>query len=135
MEKRGGTIARDLAVQHADQILVNDIYTLYTLVNDFLLNNADLRYIFIVDAQGQVIVSNFPQGLPAGLRQANIPPSDETYQVRRLRTTEGVVYDIAMPVAEGRAGVARFGMREAPLWVQVNRQTSELLARTGAITL
>lgn len=135
LEKRGATIARDLAVQHADQILVNDIYTLYTLVNDFLLNNPDLRYIFILDARGQVVVSSFPQGLPPGLRQANIPPADVAYQVRRLGTTEGIVYDIAMPVAEGRAGVVRVGMREAPLWEQVNRQTLGLLALTGAITL
>ena len=135
LEKRGATIARDLAVQHADQILVNDIYTLYTLVNDFLLNNADLRYIFILDAQGKVIVNSFPDGLPVGLRQANVPPSDNTYQVRRLRTTEGVVYDIAMPVAGGRAGGVRVGMLEAPLWEQVNQQTLGLLIMTGAVTL
>ncbi len=135
LEKRGVTIARDLAVQHADQILVNDIYSLYTLVNDFLLNNPDLRYVFILDARGQVIVSSFPQGLPPGLRDANLPTSQEAYRVRRLRTTEGIVYDIAMPVVQGRGGVVRVGMLEGPLWAQVNRQTLELLALTGAITL
>ncbi|RME48775.1 MAG: HAMP domain-containing protein, partial [Chloroflexi bacterium] len=135
LEKRGVTIARDLAVQHADQILVNDIYTLYTLVNDFLLNNPDLRYIFILDAQGRVLVTTFPDGLPAGLRQANLPSSNDRYHVRRLRTTEGVVYDIAMPVAEGRAGVVRVGLLEAPVWAQVNRQTLGLLALTGIVTL
>ncbi|RME45496.1 MAG: HAMP domain-containing protein [Chloroflexi bacterium] len=135
LEKRGVTIARDLAVQHADQILVNDIYTLYTLVNDFLLNNPDLRYIFILDAQGRVLVTTFPDGLPAGLRQANVPSPGGGYQVRRLRTTEGVIYDIAMPVAEGRAGVVRVGLLEAQVWAQVNRQTLGLLALTGIVTL
>ncbi len=134
LEKRGATIARDLAVQHADQILVNDIYTLYTLVNDFLLNNPDLRYIFILDAQGRVLVSTFPKGLPVGLREANVPPPGSRYQMRRLRTTEGIVYDIAMPVAEGRGGVVRVGLLEAPVWAQVNRQTLGLLILTGVIT-
>ncbi len=134
LEKRGVTIARDLAVQHADQILVNDIYTLYTLVNDFLLNNPDLRYIFILDARGRVLVSTFPNGLPVGLREANVPTADGRYQIRRLRTTEGVVYDIAMPVAEGRGGVVRVGLLEAPVWAQVNRQTLGLLILTGLVT-
>ncbi len=135
LEKRGVAVARSLAFQHADQILVNDIYTLYTLVNDLLLNNSDLRYIVILDAHGRVIVSSFPQGLPPGLREANIPAPEQLYQVRRLRTTEGIIYDIATPVVQGRGGVVRVGMLEGPLWAQVNRQTIELLALTGAITL
>lgn len=135
LEKRGATIARDLAIQHADQILVNDIYTLYTLVNDFLLDNPDLRYIFILDAQGRETVSSFPQGLPPGLREANMPAPDEAYRVQRLHTTEGIVYDIAMFVEEGRAGMVRVGILEAPLWSQVNRQTLGLLALTIVITL
>lgn len=135
LERRGVTIARDLAVQHADQILVNDIYTLYTLVNDFLLNNPDLRYIFILDAQGRVLVSTFPDGLPVGLREANVPPPGNQYQLRRLRTTEGVVYDIAVPVAEGRGGVVRVGLLEGPVWAQVNRQTLGLLSLTALITI
>ncbi len=135
LEKRGVTIARDLAVQHADQILANDIYRLHTLINGFLLNNPDLRYIFILDAQGQVLVNSFPQGLPPDLREANVPTSQEAYQFRRLHTTEGGVYDIAMPVAEGRAGVVRVGLLEGSLWAQINRQTLDLLALTLAITL
>jgi len=135
LEKRAATIARDLAVQHADQILVNDIYNLYTLVNDFLLNNPDLRYLFILDARGRVIINSFPKGLPVGLRQANVPDPDEVYRVRRLATTEGVIYDIAMPVLEGRGGTVRVGFLEAPLWAQVNRQTLGLLALTLIITL
>ncbi len=135
LEKRGVTIARDLAVQHADQILVNDIYVLYTLANDFLLNNSDLRYIVILDSKGQVMVSNFPQGLPPGLHEANVPAADEDYRVRRLPTSEGVVYDIAMHVAGKRASVVRVGMMEEPVWSEVNQQTLGLLTLTVAITL
>ncbi|RME60972.1 MAG: HAMP domain-containing protein, partial [Caldilineae bacterium] len=135
MEKRGVTIARDLAVQHVDQILVNDIYTLYTLMNDFLLNNSDVRYIFILNPRGETIISSFPQGLPPGLREANTVEDGEPYHVARLRTTEGIIYDIAMPAVEGRAGIVRVGMLESALWQQVNRQTVTLLLLTAAITL
>lgn len=135
LEKRGISIARDLAVQHADQILVNDVYTLYTLVNGYLINNPDLRYIFIMDAQGQVLVSNFPQGLPPGLRQANVPARDEKYRIQQLQTTDGTVQDVAMFVTEEEAGIVRVGLLDAPLWVQVNRQTWGLLALTVGIAL
>jgi signal transduction histidine kinase len=135
LEKRGVTIARNLAVQHADQILVNDIFGLYELVNDLLLSNSDLRYVFIVDPAGTVWVSSFEEGLPRGLKDANVPTSSQKYRVQLISTEEGIIYDIAMPILEGRAGVVRVGMLEKPLQEQVNKQTLQLLTMTGTVTL
>jgi len=135
LEKRAVTIARDLAVQHADQVLINDIFGLYELVNDFLLNNTDLRYIVIVSPSGSVLVNTFEDGLPEGLWEANIPRSGITYQARRIRTEEGIIYDVAMPILAGRAGTVRVGLLEGPLESLINRQTLQLLGLTAGVTL
>lgn len=135
LEKRAITIARDLAVQHVDQVLVNDIFGLYELVNDFLLNNADLRYIFIMSPGGSVLVSSFEGGVPEGLWEVNIPQPQAIYQAQRIRTEEGIIYDVAMPILEGRAGTVRVGLLETPLAAQVNRQTVQLLGLTVTATL
>ena len=67
-------------MHHADQILTNDIYVLYQLTSALLLNNPDLRYIFVLDGAGRVVVSSFEQGLPIGLREANAPSAGEKYR-------------------------------------------------------
>jgi len=135
LEKRGVTIARDLAVQHADKVMVGDIYALYTVVNDFLVNNPDLRYVTILGPDGEVLVSSFEQGIPPGLLEANSPEPGAPYHVERLPTTDGTVYDIVVPVAEGSGGVVRVGMLESPVQAAVDRQTMGLLTLTAFITL
>ena len=135
LEKRAVTIARDLAVQHADQVLTNDVCGLIELVDDFRLNNGEPRYGVVVSADETVLISTFEGGLPKGLWEANKPQPETLYQVQRIRTEEGIVYDVAMPILEGRAGTVRVGMLEEPLEARVNRQTVQLLGLTGAVTL
>ena len=50
-------------------------------------------------------------------------------------TSEGTVYDIAMPVLGGQGGAVRVGLLKAPLDREIDRQTLGLLALTGAISL
>jgi len=135
LKKRGLTIARELAVLHADQILVNDVFSLAELVNDFLVNYPDVRYIFIVGPGGECRVNSFGRGLPAGLLAANVLPPGRPYRAVVLNTNEGPVYDVVMPVAGGRAGTVRVGILLSELRARVNAQTRQLLLLTGLITL
>ena len=135
LERRGYTVAWTLGVEHADLLLTNDIFTLYEHANGALLSNPDIRYIVIFDQAGAVSMSSFTTGLPRGLREANVPGASQRYQVRRLETDEGAIYDIALPILAGQAGVVRVGLLEAPLYGAANRRTLELLALFGGIML
>jgi len=135
MEKRAVTLARDLAVQHADLILTNDIFALYGLINDFLISNNDLRYVFILDPAGSVRITSFATGLPKGLREVNPIDLRQEYSVVRFQSEEGIIFDVGMPVLQGQAGVVRVGLLEKRLEEAVNRQTFQLLGLTAAVTL
>lgn len=135
MEKRAVTLARDLAVQHADLILTNDIFALYGLINDFLISNNDLRYVFILDPAGSVRITSFAMGLPKGLREVNPVDPGREYSVVRFQSEEGIIFDVGMPVLQGQGGVVRVGLLEKYLEEAVNRQTFQLLGLTAAVTL
>lgn len=131
--RRGQAIASDIATHSENMILTRDIFGLYELVNSALVNNDDVRYILIMNSQGEPIVHTFPNGLPAGLVEANQPISGGEPSVKRLPTNEGAIQDIAFPVLQGEAGAIRVGLSESKLEEQVNALTLRLLGLTGGI--
>lgn len=110
LRARGVSISRDLAARSTDLILVNNLYALHQLLIETQSNNPDVRYAFLLDNEGQVLVHTFGEGFPAGLAELN-PVSPEDYQrTVLLETPEGMVFDIAVPVFGGKAGTARVGI-------------------------
>jgi len=143
LDRRGISIGRDLAARSADPILIHDTYALYQLLRDTVANNPDLRYAFILDPSGQVLVHSFlaegqkPEtaGFPVGLIGANRVASHERYRRQLIETNEGVIHDFAVPIFEGRAGTARVGLSEARLRETVNAVTRQMLLTTVAVAL
>lgn len=110
LEARGVSITRDLAARAIDPILVNDLYSLHQLVVDTQLNNPDIAYAFIMAPDGEVLVHSFQGGFPPGLVESNTVQPDEHHHTVLLSTNEGLVWDVAVPIFEGRAGIARTGI-------------------------
>jgi len=110
LEGRGVAIAHDLAASSADPLLTSDLFGLYELVNRTKLHNPDIRYVLVLGGSGEVKVNTFGSGIPQGLRKANLPPAGEREQLRRLRTEEGLILDIAVPILGGELGTVRIGM-------------------------
>ncbi len=143
MDQRGISIGRDLAARGADPILIRDTFALYQLLRDTVANNPDLRYAFILDPEGQVLVHSFlgegrnPQtaGFPVALIEANRVASHERYRRQLIATNEGVIHDFAVPIFEGHAGTARVGLSEARLRETVNAVTRQMLLTTLAVAL
>ena len=127
LERRGEAIAMDIAANSTDSLLTGDIIDLYESVNRTKINNPDVRYILIIDSSERVLVNTFGEGIPRGLQEANVPliPGHDT-QLRRLRTEEGLIYDVAAPVFEGRAGVVRIGLSDASIVAAVTHNSRDL---------
>ncbi|MBI2165340.1 MAG: HAMP domain-containing protein [Chloroflexi bacterium] len=135
LQNRGIAIARDLAVRNAAPSLTNDVFALYEAINDSLLNNEDVRYIFLVEPSGEVRVHTFEEGVPPGLVEANRWDPAQRASVWSLRTTEGAVLDIAVPVLGGQGGVIRVGMSEAGLRSRVMSYMARLSLLVGVAVL
>jgi signal transduction histidine kinase len=135
LHERGVSIARDLAARSADLILINNTYALHELVQDTLSNNSDLRYVFLLDANGRVLVHSFANGIPRNLLEQNqVAPTERAHAVE-FTTDEGIIHDIAVPIFEGRAGTARIGLDEKSVQRAVNDLTLQMLLTTLVVSL
>lgn len=129
-ERRSVATALALAAQATDLTLTNDLFALYELLNNTLVNTSDVRYIMVLGAAGEVRAHTFGPGLPRGLVEANAVPTGQAWQTRRLNTEEGYVLDVAVPLLEGHEGALRLGMSEQAITATVNRHTTHLLGLT-----
>lgn len=121
-EKRGISIAGMLATRAANLIMVHNYYDLHELVKDTQAHTDDVRYVFIVSNEGELLAHSFSDGFPRDLLTANIPLSNEQYHIAELSTEEGIIRDIAMPIFDGRLGIVRvglndYGLREILGWI------------------
>jgi len=129
-ERRSVATATALAAQATDPVLTNDLFRLYELINDALVNNPEVRYVLVLDSAGDVRAHTFGAGVPRGLVKANSVESDQRPHVRRLRTEEGTIVDVAVLLFEGQGGTLRLGMSERTITAVVRRHTLNLLALT-----
>lgn len=126
LERRGQAIARDLAANSTDHLLIGDLFSLYDLATRTKNNNPDVRYILILGPTGRLQVNTFDGGIPRRLVEANVLVPGQTEQLRRLRTEEALIRDIAAPILGGRAGTARVGMSDQSIRAAVDENTRSL---------
>ena len=130
LDKRGTSLARDLAARTADPLLTRNVLQLHQTLKDTLANNEDVRYIFIQDAQGRVLAHTFGAGFPTDLLK-NTPPMPKPPQsdlpVRLFDTEEGVIHEAGSVVSSADIGMVRVGISESGLHQSVSRVERTLL--------
>ena len=124
LDYRAISTANDLAARSADLVLTGNRYALYELLSDTVKNTRDLRYVFILDPHGNVVVHTFGQGFPLDLLAANQLKPGQAYSLTILDSDEGYIHDVAVPIFDGRAGQVRVGFTE--------KLVDQTLARTAA---
>ncbi|NOZ29995.1 MAG: HAMP domain-containing protein [Chloroflexi bacterium] len=129
------SVARDVAARSADLVLINDLYALNRLLRDTQAHNPDVRYIFVMDPGGRVLAHTFDGGFPLDLLSVPLSLTDRPHRIQPLLTEEGLIWDTAVPVFEGRAGIARVGLSEQRLWHTVNSVTGQIMLSTLIISL
>jgi len=135
LEHQGVALGRDLAARSTDPILIHDLFALHQLLDDTLTNNPDVRYAFILDPEGRVLVHTFEGGFPKGLADANSVPAGAHHQLRILSTEEGSIWDTAAPIFVGHAGTARVGLSDRLVQQTVRDVTARLMLTTAAVSL
>jgi signal transduction histidine kinase len=135
LQQQSVSLARDVAARSADPILINDLYNLNRLLRATKNNNPDVRYAFVLDTQGHVLAHTFEGGFPTALAAANVAHAADHHRAVLLTTNEGPVWDTAVPVLEGKAGVARIGVSEARMQATVGAVTTQLLLTTVLVSV
>ncbi len=127
LRQQGIAIARDISARAVDLVLINDLYALNRLLLDTLNHNPDVRYIYVTNTNNQVIAHTFGNGFPLSLLNINQPRLSTKYRIQPFRSEEGQMWDIAVPIFEGRAGMVHVGLEETRVWHVVNTVTWQIL--------
>jgi signal transduction histidine kinase len=127
LEEQSVSVSRDLAARATDPILLNDLLGLHDLLDETLANNPNVRYAFIVDPQGQVIAQTFEGGFPLDLLTINSVNADEHHHTALIQTDEGLIWDTAVPILEGKIGTARIGLSDVSMQSALSTLTAQLL--------
>lgn len=135
LEEQGVSITHDLAARSTDLILINNLYGLHELLQDTQNNHTDLRYAFVVNTDDQILAHTFGAGFPEGLLDANRASEDKYANTIILNTDEGAVWDTAVPIFDGRAGIARVGLSDVNLRRVIDAVTGQLLLTTVLVSI
>ncbi len=120
LQERGKAVGLSLASRSRDLVLTNNLFALYAMAKETVARNPDVRYVFIADVSGEIVVHTFEGGFPEdllGLGRAL------EYGATIFETEEGVIQDIAVPILEGKAGVVHLGLSEERLSAAVAGRT------------
>jgi signal transduction histidine kinase len=135
LEERGVAITNYAATRATDLVLTDNTFALYQLARDTLENNLDVRYVFVLDANDQVMVHSFPQAVPSALVQINKLVPAQDFGLTRFNSEEGSILDIAVPMMGGQVGTVRVGLSLSRLAIEVRNATLQLLVITGLALL
>jgi two-component system response regulator HydG len=127
-------IAHNLALDLADKILINDRIALQKLMDDRLISNPSVAYLFVVKDR-RVLIHSFSEGIPAELIQANLLTDVSSGRLEKIVSETGERYlDVAWPIFDGKAGILRLGFSEkayrqkvARLWMEISVITFAML--------
>jgi signal transduction histidine kinase len=103
-------------------------------MRDTRANHPSVRYAFVVGADRQVLAHTFDGGFPAGLLDANSVTPNAYQHTAIITTEEGRVWDVAVPIFDGRAGTARVGLSDDQAQQIVNAVTGQLLLTTVLVS-
>ncbi|RII25958.1 MAG: hypothetical protein CXR30_17495 [Geobacter sp.] len=112
--KRAFAIARHLAEAAITPILTENQIKLQLLVNDYLKNEEDLRYIYVINNNKEVLAHTFGNAFPDDLIKLYAhTEGDKTGRLVALGAGEGLVYDMPAMIQHGDLGQVHIGISEA----------------------
>jgi signal transduction histidine kinase len=136
LQQRGSAIARDVAGRATDLILTNNLFALHDLLRTTREHNEDIRYVLVLDGAGEILSHTLAANpSPQLLMANNLPAPREKAQIQPVETDEGRIYDVALPIFGGRAGVVRVGMSDRRMEDIVGAMTRRLLGVTALVSL
>lgn len=131
LEKRGVSIARNIAQNSVNSILAQDLLALKIAAHQQKMAEEDIVYIFFLGTRpGEVLAHTFEDGFPLELLDANRLGKDSDHSIRYLATERGPVYDVAVPVSRGGLGQVRLGISATPVTLAVDTLTRNILMAT-----
>lgn len=135
LHKRGISIARNLSRDVTAPILTENRFKLQFLVDDYKKNEEDLRYIYIVTNQNEVLAHTFEKGFPKDLLGTadSAISGDDRGQIRLITSDDELVKDISVPIRNGMIGRVHVGIPESVISKNLRAMALHLLPYVATI--
>ncbi len=135
LQRHGVSIAQNVSTRSENYLLTNDRYRLHQLLSETMENNTDIQYIFIKDINQQVEMSSFSGEVPEELISVNTVSEYQEQNIQPLNTDRGLIYDIAVPIFDGRIGTVRLGMNTDSISQLLYQVSSSIWLAVGIISI
>jgi len=127
-------IGEMLAANTVTPILTDDLMVLHNLVTNALKAEKELKYIYILSTQKEVLAHTFSKGFPAALLTAADTTELSNQSLHRvLSTDEGIIHETRTPILRGNAGHVYIGMSQDTMLVAIKKMRLNLLAITALV--
>lgn len=135
MMERELIIAEYVTEYLTNPLLQKDTTEVNEIIDNAMINSADIRYIYVIGFDGIVIAHTFSQGFPADMITANpIPPQEDT-AVQVLSIEGESIQDVGVRVLDGMDAKVYFGFSKANLITSINNTTSTIVGTAAFVLL
>jgi PAS domain S-box-containing protein len=127
LNERGQTLSRHLAIESGGgELLSNqDKVNLQEIVENIKITEKDIKYAYITDSAGNVVVHTFGSTFP---RELLTTGSDSGDSPKILNLELGQIIEFKAPIPGERGGFAHIGIDRTPINEKINRATYIIFA-------
>jgi len=117
-KSKGTAIAKSIAGSSVEILLNRDASTIQAMIDQFL-EISGVYYVFVVDAQGEIVSHTFVPNVPDEILKIKNEKA-KTISIQDLYTEGGGKFiDISAPILEGMAGYVHVGMDKGMIMSQM----------------
>jgi PAS domain S-box-containing protein len=118
-KSKGTAIASSIAGSSVETILNRDASTVQAMIDQFL-EIVGVSYVFVVDAQGEIISHTFVPSVPVEVAAIKFEQTKTVPKIQDIRIEgRGVFIDISAPILEGAIGFVHVGMDKGIIMSQM----------------
>jgi PAS domain S-box-containing protein len=134
-KSKGTAIAKSIAGSSVETILNRDASTVQAMIDQFL-EIIGVSYVFVVDAQGEIISHTFVPSIPEEIVRIKEETTKTVPKIQDLNIEgKGGVIDISSPILEGAIGFVHVGMDKRIIMSQMKSAMARQLYLLSIIFL
>ena len=129
------TIAEYVTEDLANPLLQKDTMEVNEIIDNVMIRNTDIRYVYVVDFDGVVVAHTFSKAFSADMVTANPIPPNENTAVRILSVEGESIQDVGVRVLDGMDAKVYFGFSRTHLITSINKTTNAIISTAALVLL
>jgi sensor histidine kinase regulating citrate/malate metabolism len=136
LHKRGTSIARNIAIIAVKPIITENRIALQLFINESKRNEENIRYIYLVDRQGNLLAHTFGDSFPPALLKTDVRAMYENKKlIQAVYSGDERIADITDFIQQGDFGRIHVGLSEEGIKEELHQMMQHVVPVTVLIML